>query len=427
MTQDDRTTLDYYNKNANTFAECTINVEFTDIQDRFLKLLPEGAHILDFGCGSGRDTKYFLSNGFLVDATDGSEEMCRIASELTGISVRQMLFSELDVVDVYDGIWACSSILHCPKEELKDVIRKMIRATKDGGVVYTSFKYGDFEGERNGRYFTNFTTESFHEFMRDFPELGIEQEWVSADVRPGRGDEKWLNLILRKNGIDETLFQVLAYFYEPWFPTCAEARLFVMNMLESDLDNRIPYQMIFQVQRFVSLAETMRVIECEDEGLVILFFRTCMESLEYLGREKKKDKAEFFKVFAQCFSKDGKDYILGNILNFSVEEQINDVSTECMHTLTIDDFLNMIKVLRDKAAHDGICAATQLFARDEDSIWCSSIETDEKMLKTYPYEDEKRIRHYSFTTTLQFDKFKYYFVEACICFIQEYVKSKISR
>lgn len=193
------TTLDYYNKNASTFAEGTVNVEFTDTQDRFLELLPEGARVLDFGCGSGRDTKYFLSKGFLVDATDGSEELCRIAGELIGISVRQMLFSELDAVGVYDGIWACSSILHCPKEELKDVIRKMIRAVKDGGVIYTSFKYGDFEGERNGRYFTNFTTESFHEFMSEFPELSVEQEWVSADVRPGRGDEKWLNLILRKN------------------------------------------------------------------------------------------------------------------------------------------------------------------------------------------------------------------------------------
>ena len=191
-------TLDYYNKNANTFAEGTINVEFTDTQDRFLKLLPVNARILDFGCGSGRDTKHFMSKGFSVDATDGSEELCRIASKLTGVPVRQMLFTELDAVDVYDGIWACSSILHCPKEELRDVIRKMIRATKDGGVIYTSFKYGDFEGERNGRYFTNFTTESFHKYMRNFPELNIEQEWVSADVRPGRGDEKWLNLILRK-------------------------------------------------------------------------------------------------------------------------------------------------------------------------------------------------------------------------------------
>ena len=194
-------TIDYYNQNADSFVEGTVNVEFTDVQDKFLSLLSAGARILDFGCGSGRDTKYFLSKGYTVDAIDGSSELCRIASELTGISVRQMFFTELDAVDLYDGIWACSSILHCSKPELTDVFHKLIRAVKTDGIVYTSFKYGEFEGERKGRFFTDFTTETFHEYLRAFPELSVIDEWVSADVRPGRGDEKWLNLILRKTAI----------------------------------------------------------------------------------------------------------------------------------------------------------------------------------------------------------------------------------
>ncbi|MBR7020318.1 MAG: class I SAM-dependent methyltransferase [Lachnospiraceae bacterium] len=193
-----KTTINYYDQNAETFVKGTVDVEFTDVQDRFAALLKTGDHILDFGCGSGRDTKYFLNKGFVVDATDGSAELCRIASELTGISVRQMLFSELNASDIYDGIWACSSILHCPKSELEDVFHKMIRAVKNGGIIYTSFKYGEFEGERRGRYFTDFTEETFQEFILKFPELKIIEERVSTDVRPGRGDEKWLNIILRK-------------------------------------------------------------------------------------------------------------------------------------------------------------------------------------------------------------------------------------
>lgn len=38
----------------------------------------------------------FLEQGFYVDATDGSEEMCHIASNYTGIQVRRSLFEELD-------------------------------------------------------------------------------------------------------------------------------------------------------------------------------------------------------------------------------------------------------------------------------------------------------------------------------------------
>lgn len=191
-------TIDYYNLNAENFIESTQNVDMHQAQDRFLRLLDENASILDFGCGSGRDTRYFLDKGYQVTATDGSAELCKRASAFTGIEVKEMLFQELDDMGAYDGIWACSSILHLPKIELLPVICKMCMALKDNGVIYTSFKYSDFEGVRNGRYFTDFTEDSFKEFIAEIPELTIEDYWITGDVRPGRGDERWLNIILRK-------------------------------------------------------------------------------------------------------------------------------------------------------------------------------------------------------------------------------------
>ena len=192
------TTLDYYNQNADTFFLGTVSVDFTQTQNKFLNYLNPGDSILDFGCGSGRDTKYFLEAGMKVDAIDGSEEMCRIASEYTGIKVQQMLFQELDAHDKYDGIWACASILHLPKKKLKSVLLKMATALKKHGIIYTSFKYGEFEGERNGRFFTDFTEETFQKFSVDIEGMQIEEIWITGDVRPGRGEERWLNLILRK-------------------------------------------------------------------------------------------------------------------------------------------------------------------------------------------------------------------------------------
>ena len=191
-------TIEYYNQNADMFAQGTRLVDFTVVQERFRKMLPVGSRILDFGCGSGRDTKYFLEKGYRVEATDGSSELCKLASAFTGIEVKEMLFQDLDECGKYEGIWACSSILHLSKKELLPVIRKMCDALKDNGVIYTSFKYGDFEGERNGRYFTDFTEDTFDKFIKVIPELTIEEAWSTSDVRPGRGEEKWLNLILRK-------------------------------------------------------------------------------------------------------------------------------------------------------------------------------------------------------------------------------------
>ena len=194
----DNRTLEYYNNNAESFINGTISVNFEQTQLKFINTLPVNACILDFGCGSGRDTKYFLSKGYQVDATDGSEELCRKASAFTGIEVNHMLFQELSEIDKYDGIWACSSILHLSKTELKPVLMRMLTSLKTNGVIYTSFKYGDFEGIRNGRYFTDFMLETFEQYIRDIPELVIEEHWITGDVRPGRGEEKWLNLILRK-------------------------------------------------------------------------------------------------------------------------------------------------------------------------------------------------------------------------------------
>ena len=191
-------TIEYYNENVSKFVNDTQDVVFCATQDLFLSYLNEGDSILDLGCGSGRDTKYFLSKGYKVDATDGSEEICKVASDYTGINVKCLLFNELDEIDKYDGIWACASILHLDRDDLIDVFNRIARALKDNGILYTSFKYSEFEGMRNGRYFTDFTIESFNEFQTNIPEFIIEKKWITRDVRAGREDEKWLNLIMRK-------------------------------------------------------------------------------------------------------------------------------------------------------------------------------------------------------------------------------------
>lgn len=191
-------TINYYDINAKEFVEGTLNVDFKATQDKFINKLPAKGYILDFGCGSGRDTKYFLAKDFNVDAIDGSIELCKIASEYTNIKVNHMYFNELSIVNKYDGIWACSFILHLSLDDLVDVFKRMSKALKDEGIIYTSFKYGDFSGERNGRYFTDMTEDSFAKLIANVENLKVEEQWITADVRPQRGNEKWLNLILRK-------------------------------------------------------------------------------------------------------------------------------------------------------------------------------------------------------------------------------------
>lgn len=191
-------TLDYYHQNAAHFTCSTQSLDFASVQDKFLSLLPPQAHILDFGCGSGRDTKYFMEQGYCTDAIDGSGELCRIASAYTGVSVKQMLFQELNADDEYDGIWACSSILHSTYYELKDILKKLARALKKEGILYASFKYGNFEGMRNGRYFIDLTEDKLQKILQETKVFGLKEKWITNDIRPGRDEEKWMNIILTK-------------------------------------------------------------------------------------------------------------------------------------------------------------------------------------------------------------------------------------
>lgn len=120
--------------------------------DKFLSKIPRESYILDFGCGSGRDSKYFIENGYKVKAIDGSIEMCKLASEYINKDVECMKFDELNEENTYDAIWACSSILHVEKEELPNILNKMIRVLKLNGVIFTAFKKGEGYEIKEGKY-----------------------------------------------------------------------------------------------------------------------------------------------------------------------------------------------------------------------------------------------------------------------------------
>lgn len=160
-------TIDYYNQNVEEFIRRTVDADMHYCQDQFIKLLEPEAYILDAGCGSGRDSLYFLKKGFKVCAFDGSEELCMAASDYIGQPVDCMKFKDLDYKEMFDGVWACASLLHLPKQELPEVLSKLYRALKPGGVMYASFKYGDKEEERLGRFFSDYHLEEIEKIFAE--------------------------------------------------------------------------------------------------------------------------------------------------------------------------------------------------------------------------------------------------------------------
>lgn len=188
--------MDYYEKNAKAFVESTCRVDMQPLYQRFLPLLPERAHILDAGCGSGRDAKYFSECGYQVTAFDASAEIAALAEKEIGQPVEVQRLQDIRYKNQFDGIWACASLLHVPAKELPDVFRRLARALKPNGVIYCSFKYGRGEYEKQGRRFTDLDEAGLRMLVEEIGELAVKELWVTVDLRPGREQERWLNGVL---------------------------------------------------------------------------------------------------------------------------------------------------------------------------------------------------------------------------------------
>lgn len=190
---------DYYETNAEEFFTSTKDVDMSPLYERFLPHLPKGGHILDAGCGSGRDSKYFLDQGYKVTAVEPAEALRKLASDFIGQPVEQRTFQEINEQETYDGIWACASLLHVPRSELPTVFEKLINAVRPSGVLYCSFKYGETEREKDGRFFNDMNVARLRELIA---ECSISTEdlstWVTDDRRTQKNAEQWLNALIEK-------------------------------------------------------------------------------------------------------------------------------------------------------------------------------------------------------------------------------------
>lgn len=186
----------FYETNAESFIAQTVDVDMTSLYQRFCKHLKSGASILDAGCGSGRDALAFARVGYDVVAFDASPKMVDAASERAGVPVYQMTFEDVKFDQRFDGIWACASLLHVPRAQLSEVLRSLASLLNPTGVLYASFKCGEQEREKGGRYFNDLNEKLLVEHLEYVPGLSAREIWITSDRRPDRIDERWLNCLL---------------------------------------------------------------------------------------------------------------------------------------------------------------------------------------------------------------------------------------
>ena len=188
-------TITYYNQNAEEYFNNTVNVSMQELYDHFEAYLKPGDKILDLGCGSGRDSRYFLSKGYDVVSVDGSKAMCNLAETYIGKKVRNITFEKMDYDNEFDAVWACASLVHVDIGKITDVLFRIQRALKKKGILYASWKYGKGERIENQKYYADYDEKSINNLFSD-ASIKVAKIWISDDnlIRAS----KWLNVIGEK-------------------------------------------------------------------------------------------------------------------------------------------------------------------------------------------------------------------------------------
>jgi SAM-dependent methyltransferase len=200
MTQPfDQASINYYDENSRAFVADTAEVDMGQLYEPFLSGIPEGGRILDLGCGSGRDTKYFMDKSYEVVAIDASEKMVEATKRLANAVVLQLRFDQINFKNEFDGIWACASLLHVPETALKNVLELCLQALRPTGVIYASFKHGSGQRFERGRFFTDFNEEKLITLVTSLGSASVLSHWITQDVRSDRNNQKWINAIIKIN------------------------------------------------------------------------------------------------------------------------------------------------------------------------------------------------------------------------------------
>ena len=194
-------TLDYYQRNAKEFFSQTINVDMQNVYQQFLGNLPSGKQtILDIGCGSGRDSVFFANKGFEVVAIDGSKSLIDLAKQTdTRIDWQCLRFDEIakqSWQNQFTGIWACASLLHVPFDDLPKILNDLLSCLRPTGILYASFKYGDNEREKDGRFFCDINEQRWQLIGEQLDSAKALKLWQTVDNRMDKRDI-WWNVLLK--------------------------------------------------------------------------------------------------------------------------------------------------------------------------------------------------------------------------------------
>jgi trans-aconitate methyltransferase len=151
---------------AQSYLEKVCNINPDSDLLSFIKSIKAEGLILDLGCGPGNSSAMMQAAGLNVHASDGSQEMVKLANEIFNVQAVKADFNELSDINLYDGVWANFSLLHAPRSEMLPNLIRIHRALKKKGYLHLGLKIG--HGEKRdtlGRKYTYYQPEEINSLL----------------------------------------------------------------------------------------------------------------------------------------------------------------------------------------------------------------------------------------------------------------------
>ena len=195
----ERSTIDHYERNSESFWQGTRDHDVSQNIDAFLNALPKGKplDILDLGCGPGRDMCTFKSFGHRPVGLDGSKAFCTMAYQNSGCPVLHQQFLNLELEQgSFDGVFANASLFHVPSQEIARVLRALHSALRPGGILFSSNPRGNGEGWQGQRYGHYMEIEESKAYLDDSGFTVIDHYYRPAGLP--REQQPWIAIVSQR-------------------------------------------------------------------------------------------------------------------------------------------------------------------------------------------------------------------------------------
>jgi ubiquinone/menaquinone biosynthesis C-methylase UbiE len=189
-----------YDQIAEEFASVNANMppELTADADRFLDLVGPDAHVLDLGCGAGRDMAWLESRGATVVGSDLSPGMLaqarlQVCGRLVQADMRRLPFQ----TGGFQGVWCCAALLHLPKADTPHALAEVHRVLDSGGTLFLAVQEGTGEGWERTTYYSASVERFFARYdAKEMSALLTSRRFtIHMHASNSAGPRRWLRLL----------------------------------------------------------------------------------------------------------------------------------------------------------------------------------------------------------------------------------------